>query len=151
MPAVLCREQSVRIWNAREQYDAAGVKLVCVVHEWIDREIDAFRPEYWGGPLFFDEGKAFYKAVHGGTLRKGSLLALLNPFGEAWRNGKRAQASGLVKESNLNGDGLTLGGLLVVARGGDVVYSHGEKTFGDHAPEDEVLAAARKAGGGGGK
>lgn len=27
---------------------AAGVRLVCLVHEWIDREIAAFAPEYWG-------------------------------------------------------------------------------------------------------
>ena len=42
--------------------------------------------------------------------RKGSLLALLNPWGDAYKNAKRAKASNLVKDSNLNGDGLTLGG-----------------------------------------
>ena len=39
-----------------------------------------------------------------------------------------------------------LAGRLVFKKGGDVVYSYGEKDFGDHAPMDEVLAAAQKAG-----
>lgn len=43
-------------------------------------------------------------------MKKGSLLALLNPLGEAWKNMRRAKGSGLVEESNMNGDGLTLGG-----------------------------------------
>lgn len=43
-------------------------------------------------------------------MQKGSLTALLNPFGQAWKNMRRAKASGLVKESNMSGDGLTLGG-----------------------------------------
>jgi hypothetical protein len=133
--------------------------------------------------------------VHGGSLRKGSLLALLNPFGEALKNGRRAKASGLVKESNLNGDGLTMGGepasqqaggephrssevqqrsfmeswgwswflcshrsipntapfssfagLMVFKKGGEVVYSYGEKNFGDHAPMDKVVEASQQAG-----
>jgi len=46
--AVLCREESIKVWNARQQFEEAGVRLVCVLHEWIDREVDAFRPEYWG-------------------------------------------------------------------------------------------------------
>lgn len=67
-------------------------------------------PAAAGGELYYDEGKAFYAAVHGGKVKKGSLLALLNPLGEAWKNMKRAKGSGLVEESNMNGDGLTLGG-----------------------------------------
>lgn len=109
-----------------------------------------------GGELYLDEGKAFYAAAHGGAVAKGSLAALLNPFGAAWKvrcaagggagdrgddaqllhvpsphahpavpltqlipflfcfffaqNMKRAKASKLVKDSNLNGDGMTLGG-----------------------------------------
>lgn len=38
-------------------------------------------------------------------------------------------------------------GLLIIKQGGDIAYSYAEKTFGDHAPMEEVLAAAKKAGG----
>lgn len=124
--------------------------------------------------------------MHGGKLAKGSLLAFLNPFSAAWKNAKRAKAAGTVRDSNLNGDGLTLGGacgqgacgeglhcssagkvfaslpqhacahaplcmpagLLIIKRGGEVAYAYPEKTFGDHAPHEEVLAAARAVGGG---
>ncbi|PSC72197.1 hypothetical protein C2E20_4380 [Micractinium conductrix] len=118
---------------------------MCLVHEWIDREIAAYAPEYWGGDLFYDEAKAFYAAVHGGKVAKGSLVDLVNPFGRAWKNMKRAKSAGTVKDSNLNGDGLTLGGLLIFKKGGAVAYSHAEKTFGDHAPLEEVVKAAEAA------
>lgn len=48
---LLCREQAVKLWSEREQFERAGVKLVCVVHEWIQREIDGFAPKYWGEVL----------------------------------------------------------------------------------------------------
>ena len=38
-------------------------------------------------------------------------------------------------------------GLMVFKKGGEVVYSYGEKTFGDHAPMDKVVEAARQAAG----
>lgn len=38
-------------------------------------------------------------------------------------------------------------GLLVIKKGGEISYSYPEKTFGDHAPMEAVLAAAQKAGG----
>lgn len=47
---LLCREEAVKVWADREAFAAAGVRLVCLVHEWIDREIAAFAPEYWGEP-----------------------------------------------------------------------------------------------------
>lgn len=102
---------------------------------------------------------------------------------------KRAKSAGTVKDSNLNGDGLTLGGeragqdvrpalprtlpcappplccsaacslrpyllppsrlllagLLIFKKGGAVAFSHAEKTFGDHAPLEEVVKAAEAA------
>lgn len=79
---MLCREESLAVWGAREQFEALGFALACVVHEWKEREVAAFAPEYWGGPIYWDEQKAFYAAVHGGSVKKGSLLDLLNPFGQ---------------------------------------------------------------------
>lgn len=65
------------------------------------------------------------------------MLLLLR---RAWKNMKRAKASGAVKDSNLTGDGMTLGGLLVLDTKGAVRYAYPEKTFGDHAPVAEVRA-----------
>tara|TARA_Y100000994_G_scaffold91208_1_gene75347 strand:+ start:374 stop:577 length:204 start_codon:yes stop_codon:yes gene_type:complete len=47
--------------------------------------------------------------------------------------------------NNLNGEGLIMGGLIVFKRGGEVVYSHREKEWGDCAPIEKVLEAAKKA------
>lgn len=142
--AVLCREEAITIWQNKDKFPET-MRLVCVLHEWRDAEVNAFAPEYWGGELYFDESKAFYAAVHGGKVKKGSLLALLNPFGQAMKNFKRAKDSKKVKDSNLVGDGLTLGGLMVFKKGGEVVFKHAEETFGDHAALDDVVAAAAKA------
>jgi hypothetical protein len=121
--------------------------MVCILHEWRQLEVDGFKPTYWAGDLFFDPEKTFYAAVHGGQVKKGNLFEFLNPFSRAWKNTKRAKASGTVKDHNLVGDGLTLGGVMVIEKGGKIAYRFEEESFGDHAPFEELLAAARKAGG----
>ena len=133
------------MWSERARFEALGVRLVCVLHEWRTAEVEAFAPAYWGGELYFDEAKAFHAAVHGGRVRRGNMLDLLNPFSRAWRNMRRAKEGGAVADHNLVGDGLTMGGEMVFARGGEVVYSFAEATFGDHAPFDELLAGAAAA------
>lgn len=37
--SVLCRDEAQKLWTERAQLEAAGLKVVCVVHEWIDREV----------------------------------------------------------------------------------------------------------------
>ena len=145
--AVLCREESMKIWAEREKFEAMGVKLVCVLHEWREKEVEAFHPAFWGGEIYFDEKKAFHAAVHGGKVKRGNVLDLLNPFSRAWKNMKRAKEGGTVKDSNLVGDGLTMGGVMIFKAGGDVEYIYPEATFGDHAPFDVLLEAAKKAAG----
>lgn len=147
MFAVLCREEALHIWGERAKFESLGVRLVCILHEWRDKEVEAFHPAYWGGELYYDETKAFHAAVHGGKVRRGNVVDLINPFSRAWKNMRRAKEGGNVKESNLVGDGLTLGGVMVFAQGGKLVYSFPETTFGDHAPFDELLAGATRAAG----
>lgn len=133
------------MWNERAKFEALGVRLVCVLHEWRQAEVEAFAPAYWGGELYFDEAKAFHAAVHGGKVRRGNILDLLNPFSRAWRNMRRAKEGGAVKEHNLVGDGLTMGGVMVIKKGGAVAYSFAEATFGDHAPFEELVEGAKAA------
>ena len=147
---LICRDQAISIWEAREtltevcaggqtgKNKKAAVRLVCIVHEWKEREIEAFTKDYWHGELYFDGSKAFYKAVHGGQLKKGSLLSLLNPFSRAYANIRQVKAAGRVTEQNFEGDGLTLGGLAILDVGGDAVYTFEEKNFGDRASLTEI-------------
>lgn len=142
---MLCREESVTIWSERAKFEQAGVNLVCILHEWKDREVEAFSPAFWGGELYYDAAKNFHAAVHGGKVKKGNIIDLLNPFSRAWKNMRRAKESGKVADSNLVGDGLTLGGVMVIKKGGEIIYAFPESTFGDHPPFDELLKAAHDA------
>ena len=99
-------------------------------------QIEQFHPAFWPGPLYLDEDKAFYKALGDGTLVKGNKLDLLNPLSQAWKNVRAAKKN--VKDHNLKGDGLTMGGHFVFNRSGEVVFKHVEKTFGDHPETSEV-------------
>lgn len=78
--AVLCREESQEIWAHRDEFEKLGVRLVLVVREWIQREIDAFAPAYWGGEYYFDPESVLYATTQGGEIKKASKLSLLNPF-----------------------------------------------------------------------
>lgn len=142
---VLCREEALRLQEHKAEFEALGVKLAAVTKEWLPEEIAAFSPKFWPSEsLYLDEDRVFFKAINGGHTHKISLFHMLNPFSQAWKNTRRAQKT--VTDSNLKGEGTIAGGLVVVKAGsGGVVYSHLEKTFGDHAPLEEVLAAAKEA------
>lgn len=60
-----CRDHAVKVWEHQKELEQAGVKLVCVVHEWIEREINAYSPAFWPGELYHDVDKAFYKVSPG--------------------------------------------------------------------------------------
>jgi hypothetical protein len=36
---VLCRAEAQKLWQGRAQYEDLGMRMICVVHEWIEREI----------------------------------------------------------------------------------------------------------------
>jgi hypothetical protein len=59
--------------------------------------------------------------------------------------GRRAWKAGH-KQTGTRGDALQNGGVVVVRKGGDVVYRHVERAAGDLASIDEVLAALKRAG-----
>jgi AhpC/TSA antioxidant enzyme len=117
------------------------VKTVAVLHEALPDQVAEFSAEHWKGELYLDETKVLYAAVGGGSVRKGSLAWFANPFSRIWKNAKAAE--GVV--GNFVGDGLTMGGLLVVSKAGEVVYAFQEETFGDRPPMEEVLRAATEA------
>ena len=97
----------------------------------------AFREELGlDTPLYTDPTLRTY-ALAG--LKRG-VLATFSPRGmahaaRAWRKGFRQTAR--------RGDGLQQGGLLVVDRGGRILYAHRDNEAGDLAPNEEVLAAVR--------
>jgi len=89
-------------------------------------------------PYPYPSSCRFYKAVHGGEVKRGSLLSLLNPFSKAYANIRETKAAGRVTDQNFEGDGLTLGGLAILDVGGEAVYTFAEKNFGDRASLTEI-------------
>ena len=88
-------------------------------------------------PLLIDEAGAAYKAA---KLRRASLLHLLRRDNMAAR--KRARAGGH-RQHKLGKDPLQLGGSFVFGPGNVDRYAHVSRTFGDNAPVDDLVAAAR--------
>ena len=130
---------------AKPELDALGVTLACVLKEGLPAEVEEFKRDYWPEHLYLDEDKAFFKAVGGGKLRKGSLTAFLNPFGRVYKHAGEAKKTG-VTQHNLNGEGLIFGGSFVMKAGSKgVQYQFQERNFGDHAPIEDILAAAKAA------
>lgn len=133
------------MYAKKSEFDAVGCKLVCVLKEGLPAEVEEFKKEFWPENLYLDEDKGFFKAVAGGKVKKGSLSAFLNPLGRVWKHASEAKKAG-VTNHNLNGEGLIMGGLLVMKPGDKgVQYQFQERNFGDHAPIEDVIAAAKTA------
>ncbi|KAI5081237.1 hypothetical protein GOP47_0004420 [Adiantum capillus-veneris] len=140
---VMCRAEAHQLYSRKPIFDAMGVQLVAVLNELIDAEVKSFWPRFWGGMIFVDKDRDFFKAMAGGRLVKESFVTgfLCNPVSRA--NFKRAKASGI--HNNLNGGHLVKGGVLVVRKGrGGVAYQFVERNFGDWAPLEEVIEVCSK-------
>ena len=80
----LCRAEVSGLQGIKAQLDAAGVRLVAVLHEEREEQVAEFKADFWPGELFLDADKEVFKAVGGGQVRRGSLLAFMNPFSRIW-------------------------------------------------------------------
>lgn len=58
---ILCRDTAHKVESLADQLKQLNVRLICLVHEAIPREIKAFQPAFWSHELYFDESKQFYK------------------------------------------------------------------------------------------
>ncbi|XP_058747642.1 uncharacterized protein LOC131620545 isoform X2 [Vicia villosa] len=135
---IMCRADAHKLFSRKPIFDALGVQLFAVVHEYMEAEIKDFWPRYWGGVVLFDRGRDFFKALGGGKLHKEKFFSgfLLNP--RAIANYKRAKATGF--EKNFRGEGEIKGGLFILgSRKTGIAYQFIERNFGDWAPPAEVI------------
>jgi len=97
------------------------------------------------GPVYVDEARTFYQELGDRKIdfKLGRLFT--NPLG-TWRDlkalGERLKAKGNI-EGNLVGEGLTLGGIMVISPSGEELYTYREVT-GQEIPKDEIAAALDK-------
>lgn len=133
----MCRNQANQLKVAAKD---KNVRLVAVAKERLGHE--EFTRDYWQPPaeLYFDTTEPdypFFKAINGES------MGLVHGLWSYLSGGKVAKNMKLAKgvAGNLKGEGLVLGGILVVASSGDILMHHVEKEVGDQ-PDPAELAAA---------
>lgn len=88
-------------------------------------------------PVLVDERAEAAKAIR---LARSSAFALLKP---SVITGRRRAAAAGHRQKRLGARPMQLGATLVIAPGGEVLYSHMDSDVADHAPVEEILAALR--------
>merc|ERR1712137_723933 len=134
----------------RNEMTAAGAtRIVALVKEDIDKEVDNFR-EYWGGEILLDKDLRFYKALGGGTEYKsrslvGFMAILANPFSKSTVKKNLARTNATDVKQNFSGEGFVSGGVYVMRKDGTAAYSFLEEELGDFAPFAEVISGVEEA------
>lgn len=133
----MCREEASELASIRESITACGVRMVAIVKESLG--VASFAEKFWrSDEIFLDEGHGFYKAVFGGKVSKVGLTNFLQRA--IYSNYSRASTKGYSGDNA--GEGRVLGGLFIVSLKG-VHYEYPERTSGDHAPVEEVVAVVK--------
>ncbi len=116
---------------------AAGAEVALVGQGTPEMAADARRETAWEGTILVDaEGAAYGAAGMGKT----SLLGLLRPrlFAEA----RKARRQGH-RQTRVAGNAWRLGGVVVVAPGGRILFARADEHVEDDLPVDEVLRCLR--------
>jgi peroxiredoxin len=131
----------VQLHRDREEFDASGAELV-VIGQGTAKQARDFKEKYGVGQLrmLVDPDRVTYKAV--GT-KKASVTDLYNPRTVA--RGLKSAVTNKIVQGTVQGSATQLGGVLVIAPGGKIVWSHLATDPSDNPPNDEVLEAARQA------
>lgn len=131
----------MQLHRDREEFERAGVGL-CVIGQGTPRHAQAFMEDHdvTGLRLLVDPDRRAYKAA--GT-RMAGVGGLFSP--RVALRAAKAVATERVVQGRVIGHPAQLGGVLVVARDGSVVWSHIASDAGDNPPNSLVLEAARAA------
>jgi prostamide/prostaglandin F2alpha synthase len=140
---VFCREHAVQLHRDREEFEAAGVRLV-VIGQGRPKHARRFEEQHdLDLTLLVDPDRKTYKAAGAKVATFGELLGP-----RVVAKGVRTALSERVVQGRTQGHPAQLGGVLVVAPGGEVTWAHLADDAGDNPPNADVLEAARKAAAG---
>jgi peroxiredoxin len=131
----------VQLHRDREEFEKAGARLVAIGHG-TPQHAEHFVEEYKldGMQVLVDPDRKTYKAA--GTKIAG-VSGLFDPRVVA--RGLKTAATERIVQGRTQGHPAQLGGVLVVARDGRVVWAHMADDASDNPPNEEVLKAARAA------
>jgi AhpC/TSA antioxidant enzyme len=128
----------VQLHRAREDFDAAGLKLV-MIGQANPRQATAFRRKLKiDVPVLADEDRGTYKIA---GFKRGSVSQLIGPR-SVLAGVKHAAQSGHVQGRPV-GDVAQLGGALVIGQGGEVLLEQRAKNAGDTLDPEDLLQAVR--------
>jgi peroxiredoxin len=130
----------VQLHRDREEFEAAGVRLVVIGQGTPDHAIhfrDAHGIEL---EMLVDRGRESYRAA--GT-KVATISELVGPRVVA--KGTAQAIKQRLPQQKTRGHPAQLGGVMLVMPDGSVPYSHLAEDASDNAPNSEVLAAARHA------
>jgi len=125
----------------RDELREKGVGLAAIVHE--ELGVEEFRAKFWpSDPIYLNTDRSIFAAINDDRkVRKQGLLSGLFSA-DMWRRISGAKAAGV--EGNLEGEGRVLGAILLMERGeGGAKWIRTEKSFGDHATNEEILSALK--------
>ena len=129
----------MQLHRARDEFEAEGTPLVLIGQLTARHAAHFRRRQGIELPVLADEDRVSYKAAGAKIATMGELL------------GPSVVAKGLmttVRTGRVQGRTLghpaQLGGAMVIAPGGEIVWSHMSEDASDNAPPEEILAAVRK-------
>ena len=136
-----CRDHAVQLHRAREEFDAAGLRLV-LIGQASPRQARHFRDKLGLEPLpvLADGERESYRAA---GLKRANVKQLLGP--QSVVSGIKHGARSRVIQGRVVGDAAQLGGEMIVLPDGSVPWSHVQEHAGDTMPPEEIISAARAA------
>ncbi len=130
----------MQLHRAREQFEQAGVKLV-LIGQATPRQASAFRRKLKIDlPVLADEQRETYKLA---GFKRANVGQLLGP--KSVLSGVKHGARSGVMQGKIIGDAAQLGGAMVIAPGGEVVWQQASANAGDTVEPDELLRRATEA------
>lgn len=149
----MCRATALTYAKRFEDMRKAGVsRIVAVVKEDIQSEVDDFKKGFWSEDVFVDRDMVFYKALGGGEARQpnglcGFMRKALCPCGGSPQlKANLASAKLMGVEQNMKGEGFVTGGMYVLRSDGRAAFSFFEDEYGDRADLDKVVSAIQNSG-----
>lgn len=136
---MFCREQVAGFRSRADELKRAGVKLLFIGNglPMMAKDFQDFM-QLEPQQVWTDPKRKTY--AHLGFKR--GWLSVLD--GASLRYSLRAMQAGF-RQGKTQGDPIQQGGVLVVKRGGEVVYGYASAVAGDHPPVAEVMAKALEA------
>lgn len=125
---------------------AGAARIVAVVKEDIDNEVEEFKKGFWSEDVYVDKDKALYKALGEGYIRQpngmcGFMMKALCPCGGDRLKENMAAAKDV--KQNYNGEGFITGGFYILKADGSVAFSAFEDEYGDRADVDKAIEAIK--------